>query len=532
MSDPPNSPPRMKRKWRPPISLILFLMLATVLALPLVGLFFFRVYENQLVRETESELIAQSVVLGAAFRRELEAGNPEDAALGAAVAPAGGDAEPFAPIVPKLDLAVDEILPRRPDARPASNPPDEAALAVGARVAPLIAETQRVTLAGFRLLDAHGVVIAGREETGLSLAHVEEVAQALRGAFASVMRLRVSKHDPPPLYSISRGTSVRVFVALPIVLRGHVAGVVYASRTPSNVVKSLYEERARLSIAALSIFALTLAVGFVFHRAITGPMRELVARTKSIAAGDRSAVRPLTHHGTAEFAQLSESFLDMADSLHKRSDFVATFAAHVSHELKSPLTAIQGAAELLRDDMDAPSMTTRDRRRFLDNIVSDASRMTAILRQLRELARAEDAPIGGESNLAMILPALRVEFSGLDIAVAGDVDCDIRMSAENLRIVLSHLADNSLRHGAGRLGIVARRDVDMLRVVVADDGAGVSANNRSQIFDAFFTTRRESGGTGMGLAIVRAMLVAHGGNIALRDSESGASFDLTIPIAH
>ena len=69
------------------------------------------------------------------------------------------------------------------------------------------------------------------------------------------------------------------------------------------------------------------------------------------------------------------------------------------------------------------------------------------------------------------------------------------------------------------------------KVTVRDNGEGVSPNNRTQIFDSFFTTRRDSGGTGMGLAIVRAMLDAHGGTIRLTDSETGTAFELTIPLA-
>ena len=71
---------------------------------------------------------------------------------------------------------------------------------------PDLVATQNVTLAGFRLLDPNGIVIAGREEIGLSLAHLQEVAEALQGRFSGVLRVRISKHDQPSLYSISRGT--------------------------------------------------------------------------------------------------------------------------------------------------------------------------------------------------------------------------------------------------------------------------------------------------------------------------------------
>ncbi len=562
MRDGLARPHPVRRKWRPSIGIILLLVLTTVLALPLVGLFFFRIYENQLIHQTEAELIGQSAVLAAVMRREIEAGFPPDVPLGAPVAPTppaepgyapGPTADPptpYRPIMPALDLTSDDLLGRRPEARPAPAPPHPAFLALGARLTHDVIETQRVTLAGFRLLDPAGTVIAGREEVGLSLAHVEEVAEALRGHFRSAMRLRVSKHEPPPLYSWSRGTGVRLFTAMPVVVRGQVAAIVYASRTPSNVFRSFYEERRKIALAALSIAALTLLIGFVFHRTITRPMRELMRRTAAIGRGERDALTPLAHHGTAEFAQLSQSFLDMATSLHNRSDFIATFAAHVSHELKSPLTAIQGAAELLRDGIDAPAavMSDDDRRRFLDNIIADAGRLTAIVQRLRELARAENPPTAGTASLGPILADLRSApgsppqgsapdspLGRLDIRAAGDLDGILRMSAENTRIVLTHLADNAAHHGATWFAVSAVREFDRMRVTVRDDGGGISASNRARIFDSFFTTRRESGGTGMGLAIVRAMLAAHGGSITLAedgpDAAQGATFTLHIPLA-
>ncbi|TGV73738.1 two-component sensor histidine kinase, partial [Mesorhizobium sp. M2D.F.Ca.ET.145.01.1.1] len=89
-------------------------------------------------------------------------------------------------------------------------------------------------------------------------------------------------------------------------------------------------------------------------------------------------------------------FLDMATKLQARSDSIQTFATHVSHELKSPLTAIQGAAELLRDS--GGTMDEAERRRFSNNIVTDAGRLNLLVRRLLELARAENLAPSGEST--------------------------------------------------------------------------------------------------------------------------------------
>src|SRR6267154_2186188 len=145
-------------KWRPSLGLIIFAVLASVAALPLVGLFLFRLYDNQLIHQTQAELIAQSKVLAAVFAREVESRLASGIGLGAEIPPEA-----------------------RPDPLPANAPADQAYLDIGARLMPIILETQKVTLAGFRILDPHGIVVAGRQEVGQSLAHIEEVAAALKG---------------------------------------------------------------------------------------------------------------------------------------------------------------------------------------------------------------------------------------------------------------------------------------------------------------------------------------------------------------
>ena len=521
------------QKWRPSLSLVVFIVLASVLLLPLFSLYFLKIYQNQLIQQTESELIAQSAALAAVFKREVETGLPPGVALGAKTPPAASKLsdEPYQPIWPKLELAKESLLPPRPLAQAASAPADPAFVALGARLMPDHVATQYVTLAGFRLLDPNGVVIAGREEVGMSLAHLEEVSEALQGRFSSALRVRISKHDQPSLYSMSRGTGMRVFAAMPVIVHDQVAGVVYASRTPSNVFRYLYDQRAKVALAVLFMIVPTLLIGVLFHRTITEPMRELIERSNLIGKGDRAALRPLRRRGTAEFARLSQSFLDMARRLDTRSNFISTFATHVSHELKSPLTSIQGAAELLRDDVDAPSMDEDDRRKFLDNIIADAGRLTEISGRLRDFARAENPVALGAARLSATVAGLRAAFAALDIRAGGDLDAPMRISEENAYIIFSNLADNAMRHGSTALELTAARQGRLLRITVSDNGEGVSPNNRTRIFDSFFTTRRDSGGTGMGLAIVRAMLDAHGGAIRLADSNHGTAFELTIPLA-
>lgn len=302
-------------------------------------------------------------------------------------------------------------------------------------------------------------------------------------------------------------------------------------RLLSLAVADLLAQQTVLVTVAAAVLLVAGLIGFVLYRAISQPVGELIALSRAVASGERVAIRPLRHNGTREFAALSQAFIDMAGRLTRRSDAVSSYAAHVSHELKSPLTAIRGAAELLREDLDDPRMDAGERRRFLDNIVGDALRLDALLQRLRELARAEAAPVVGTTTLAPVVEGLRERFPSLGIRGSGDLDVALALSVEDALILLSHLADNASRHSAVTLDIEATRAPEGLLVTVDDDGSGISLNNRAHVFDSFFTTRRESGGTGMGLAIVQAMLEMQGGRISLRDRPAGAGFALTLPLA-
>ena len=230
-----------------------------VMALPLVGLFFFRIYENQLIRQTEAELIAQGAAIAAIYAHE-------GAARPALPPEKLGALMPRRPHTARrsrrLSLQADRAAPR-PRLRQRSTdtagchrrPQPTLPSRRSARgLSGILADTQKTTLAGFRLLDPSGVVIAGREDVGRSFADVEEVRAALAGRYASALSAASSATQPaPPLYSVSRGTGVRVFVALPVVVDGSVAGVVYLSRTPNNIVKHLYGERGKVMLAAISI---------------------------------------------------------------------------------------------------------------------------------------------------------------------------------------------------------------------------------------------------------------------------------------
>ncbi|MEM8784762.1 MAG: ATP-binding protein, partial [Pseudomonadota bacterium] len=506
---------RAEPKWRPTLGMITTGLIIAVLALPLLGLVFFRLYENQLVRQTEGELIAQSAVLAAVMADTVAAAPPGTMPRGISRPQAneslsGGR---FTPIEPVLDLSRTKRLPRRPPPVAAEEPLGADALALGASLEGIVAETQRVTLAGFVLLDAKGRIIQAYDGVGLSLSHVEEVREAMKGRFVSVLRKRPVGQPAPPLSSLSRSNNLRVFTALPVFHDGRLVGIIHASRTPENILRHLYGERGKVALAALFIFFIALIVGIAFVRLVTGPLHRLVEQTRQIGKGDRDAIKPLEHYGTRELALLTDGFMTMAERLFDRSDYLNTFAAHVSHELKTPLSSIRGAAEVLADDDGTMDPATRER--FLGNIEADAKRMAVLLERLRDLARADNPELGGTVRFGAIVEALAAAHPALAVESRVDPALRLGLSSDNAAIVFSHLADNAVRHGATRLLLEPATGAPegTVSITVRDNGQGIAPGNLEQIFEPFFTTRREDGGTGMGLQIVRAMLQAHEGRI-------------------
>ncbi|MCM2456595.1 HAMP domain-containing histidine kinase [Rhizobium sp. CG4] len=280
--------------------------------------------------------------------------------------------------------------------------------------------------------------------------------------------------------------------------------------------------------ALLGVLLVTLGVAYVLSRNITGPINALISRSDEIARGGRAAIQPLDSYGTNEIATLSQSFLDLASKLVDRNEYVRSFAAHVSHELKSPLTSIRGAAELMRDDDDEQPMTKEERQRFLDNIIADSKRLDLLLARLRELAYAEIPIPADQSTADDVCNMLRDRFPHHVIGLSGQPGIRFALPIEAAAVVFGNLAENAFQNGATRVDIEAQADVQIVRILVADNGNGILQANRERIFQPFFSTRRQDGGTGMGLEIARTMLASHGGDITLQDTgDQGAVFLVT-----
>ncbi len=498
-------------KWRPGLGGVILAMLVLVLFLPFAGLNLFRFYANQLVQQTEESLLMQAAVLTATYEElyRFAADLPPDPL------PSNGR-RPFRPLFPAVTVNPQTILGPRPDGLPAT----EDIATPYQQIAPYLSEialgAQEQTLAGYRFLDRFGTVIAGSAETGAYLGHVQEVALALNGDTVSVPRVRNRPTAEPLIYRFSQGTRVRIFVAMPVTIGDDIIGVVYLNRTPNHIFRFLYTERLNLVGAAIFVLLSTGLIGYVFWRFVSRPIRALAARTETFGASE-ARWEPLDHYGTREIETLAQSFGTMANRLQDQQTTLKTYTSHVSHEMKSPLTAIKGAVELMQDSGMPPDRQAR----FLENIARDADRMEQLLARMREYSAVGQLAADGKCDLEQAVNSAATRHPGLAVTLTGPTR-DVPLSEDALAIVLRHLLENAQSHGADKVEIAAT-DTGF---TLSDNGAGISAGNRDRIFEPFFTSRRTEGGTGMGLSIVQSVLAQAGGDIQLEPSENGTTFQI------
>ncbi|MFD1786135.1 histidine kinase dimerization/phospho-acceptor domain-containing protein [Sphingomonas floccifaciens] len=502
-----------KRHW-PALSLrtILFGTLLFVAALPGVGAISLRVYENTLVQQTEAELIAQGAMLASAAR----------IAWGAA--PRSG--QPPQPEPPAIDLRVDPVLPPAPFARPAG-PPDPQALRIGEALAPMIDDAAAITLSSTRLLDRHGVVVGDALDRGRSYAALPEVRRALAGQPATVLRKRST--DPYSAFEVlSRAAGLRVHHVRPIVVDGRVVGAVMLSRSPRGLFLGIYQDRGKIALGVALIFTTLVVLAGLLSRGIARPIRALAAASEEVArGGTRIPEAPAT--AAIEIRELYDNFGAMAERIDHRTRYLRDFATAMSHEFKTPLTGIRGAIELLRDH--GSEMAPDERRRFLNNASADADRLARLVQRLLDFARADLSSFDEAARADIVAVARRLtERDGSPVVhlVLPDDPVDARVDGETLATVLGTLIENSRQAGATTVTITVARRLSDATIRVADDGAGLAEADRARIFEAFFTGRREQGGTGLGLPIARSLLSVTGGAIALVPSATGACFEITL----
>ncbi len=327
-------------------------------------------------------------------------------------------------------------------------------------------------------------------------------------------------------------------------LRDGSGGMLYAVREePGFLVAStrfLFEFWWQLLIAGAVAAAIALLVARWLARGMTQPLRDMARAARRMETGDYS--RRVVTNSRDEVGQLAVAFNRMSSELESLERVRRDLVANVSHELKTPISALRAHLENLLDGVERPEPAT------LQVMLAQSERLGRLVDQLLELSRLEsgDLPLHREEVqlrplVSRVLSEIEVTRARDDVELAQEVPEDlpaIFADAERVHQVLFNLLDNAVRFtpSGGQVRVTASRHNGSVDVAVTDTGPGIDAEHLPRLFDRFYrvdTARsREEGGTGIGLAIARSVVEAHGGRIwAESEPGKGSTFTFELPVA-
>jgi signal transduction histidine kinase len=290
-------------------------------------------------------------------------------------------------------------------------------------------------------------------------------------------------------------------------------------------------------IGAIVGIALAALAAFVVAYYLTRPIERLTAATRTLAAGD------LTHRvhvgGPGEVTRLGEAFNEMADSLAESEELRRRMVADVAHELRNPIASLRAQAEGI-----AEGVLPADEHR-LTSLAEDTRYLSRLVEDLQELSAAEAGQLRYEMQRTDLgaLACAEVDRARArahtGVALACEVPGALPVEADDGRIsqVMRNLIDNALRHTAsGSITVVCSTDGRRAKVEVRDTGEGIPEADLPYIFERFYRAdsarARDTGGSGVGLAVSRRIVMDHGGEVfAVSAKGGGAIVGFALPLA-
>ena len=366
--------------------------------------------------------------------------------------------------------------------------------------------------------DAKGIVRfdSEGEAVGQDYSNWRDVALTLRGQYGA----RSTREDPED------STSSSLYVAAPVMDGDRIVGVATVVKPVAALQPIIDRSQRTVFRQGALLLAATLLIGGVFTAWLTVSMGRLVRYARALAAGERAEP---PGRGRDEIGELSRALAALRQEVDGRA-YVERYVQHLTHEMKSPLTAIRGAAELLAEPMDEA-----DRRRFAASAVGQTERLQALVDRLLRLAQLEhQAKIEAPETVPLgpLLDELRQGFEpqarrhGLTL----DLQADGNVSAHGDRYLLaqaiSALIENAIEFSpaGGTVECRAQRGSDGLVVTVRDQGPGIPDYAQERIFERFYSLPRPDGGaksTGLGLALAREVAKLHGGTVTVESHPQG-----------
>jgi len=378
------------------------------------------------------------------------------------------------------------------------------------------------------ITDASGRVIfdsSGRDE-GKDYAGWNDVHKTLQGEYGA----RTS-HDVPENEALST-----MYIAAPIIEDHRIVGVLSVGKPTENANVFMENSRQKIVWGGLYTFGAILLATLLVSTMITRPIERLIAYAKSAGRGKRIALPKL---GRGEMAALGRAFDEMRRTLEGKQ-YVENYIQTLTHEMKTPIAAIKGAAELLREEMPAAQ-----RKRFLSNVENEAGRMEQLIEQLLLLSAMENRETLQKVeaiDLKAILDEVAASLSPLCMArevrveiTAGDAAA-IQGEAFLVRQAVANVLQNALEFsppGGTIRAAIAHADGAVL-LTISDQGTGVPDYALSRVFDRFYSLKRPDTGkksTGIGLSLVREAMLLHGGDATLENPPGGGALaTLSFPV--
>jgi two-component system sensor histidine kinase MprB len=324
-----------------------------------------------------------------------------------------------------------------------------------------------------------------------------------------------------PFYEDVRvsGTHLRV-LTIPLGAEGYALQV---ARSLEEVDDSLDRIRGFLIVIALVGIGLAAALGLVVAQAVLAPVQRLTR-----AAEDVSETRDLSQRidasGSDELSRLAATFNTMLGALEESAQAQRRLVSDASHELRTPLTSLRTNIEVLARDQALPP---GDREQLLHDVTEQLTQMTALISELVELARGDQAPAEPEDVRLDLVAAEAIEQARRNrpgVAFTPDLEESlIRGVPSSIERAISNLLDNAAKWSPpdGEVEVTVRDGA----VTVRDHGPGIAADDLPFVFDRFYRapTARGLPGSGLGLAIVRQVAEAHGGTVSAEAADGGGT---------
>ena len=217
------------------------------------------------------------------------------------------------------------------------------------------------------------------------------------------------------------------------------------------------------------------------------------------------------------------------------------FVANVSHELKTPIGALNLLAEAVAEAKDDPDAVVR----FAGRMQDESERLTRLVQQIIDLSRLQNDTASDDPTVVKVAELIaeaaehsqtEAERKDIEIAVSLDGELFVRGDRAQLHAAVSNLVENAARYSpdGSRVSVSAVSDADVVRISVADRGIGISTEELDRIFERFYRVdparARNTGGTGLGLSIVKHVAASHGGSVEVwSEPGSGSTFTLVLP---